>query len=270
MKKNLIAMTITAALLLLLAACAASPVASDPESSEPQESLSEMPSSPAGTESSEPAPDYNAQLRLLADSCALWVKTDPMDPYTYSVTDLDRNGRLEVLVTVCTGTGMYSRTDVWEVNESLNGVNLCSTSALSEDNQPDLVNVQETTAYFDGQVYRYLVTDYIRQSAAEADEVLYALTLSGGSVQAEPLATVKQAYSPDSEEPATTYYDAGGDEITEQEYQTAAESAFAGQDRYAVRLEWKSLTQEETENMDAAAWLPVLQALWQGFALEQR
>ena len=42
------------------------------------------------------------------------------------------------------------------------------------------------------------------------------------------------------------------------------------QERYAVQLDWKSLTQEETENMDAAAWLPELQALWQAFALEKR
>lgn len=268
MKKSLIAITITAALLLLLTACAISPVAS--ESGEPQESLSETPPAPAGTEQSESVPDYDAQLRLFADTYAHWVKTDLMGNYSYCVTDLDQNGRLEILVTLCSGTGMFSQTDIWEISETLDSVKLCDLSAISEDNQPDLVGVRETAAYFDGQVYRYLFSDYIRQGAAESDEVLYALMLSAGSVRTEALATVKQAYSPDSEEPVTSYYDAGGDEITEQEYQAAAESAFAGQERYAVRLDWKSLTQEETENMDAAAWLPVLQALWQGFALEQR
>lgn len=266
MKKRFLSLMLAAALLLLLAACAASPETPVPESSTPQESG--LPS--VTTEPTEPAPDYDAQLRLLADAHAQWVKTDPMGNYSYCVADLDQNGRLEVLVTICSGTGMFSRTDIWEVSEALDGVKLCDASTLSEDNQPDLVGVRETAAYFDGQVYRYLFSDYIRQGAAESDEVLYALMLSAGSVRTEALATVKQAYSPDSEEPVTTYYDAGGDEITEQEYQAAAESAFAGQERYAVRLDWKSLTQEETENMDAAAWLPVLQALWQGFALEQR
>ena len=94
--------------------------------------------------------------------------------------------------------------------------------------------------------------------------------LSSGSVQTEPLASARKVYSPDSEEPAATYYDAGGDEFSEQEYLAAADAAFVGQERYAVRLGWKSLTREETENMDAAAWLPELQALRQAFALEKR
>lgn len=266
MKKRFLSLMLAAALLLLLAACAASPKTPVPKSSTPQESG--LPS--VTTEPTEPAPDYDAQLRLLADAHAQWVKTDPMGNYSYCVADLDQNGRLEVLVTICSGTGMFSRTDIWEVSEALDGVKLCDASALSEDNQPDLVGVRETTAYFDGQVYRYLFTDDIRQGAAESDEVLYALMLSGGSVQTEPLASARKVYSPDSEEPAATYYDAGGDEFSEQEYLAAADAAFVGQERYAVRLGWKSLTREETENMDAAAWLPELQALRQAFALEKR
>ena len=93
MKKRFLSLMLAAALLLLLAACAASPKTPVPESSTPQESG--LPS--VATEPTEPAPDYDAQLRLLADAHAQWVKTDPMGNYSYCVADLDQNGRLEVL-----------------------------------------------------------------------------------------------------------------------------------------------------------------------------
>ena len=129
-------------------------------------------SQPEGTEP-ETVPDYQAQLALIANACGTWVKSDSFDRYGYSVTDLDQNGRLEVIATVCAGSGMFSYTDIWEVNEGCDGLSLCDGSAFGDNSQPDLVSTQETTAYYvphdgaDYGTYHYVFTDYIRDGAAD-------------------------------------------------------------------------------------------------------
>ena len=57
------------------------------------------------------APDYEAQIKLLAERSEEWNQDDGVLPYyyhQYTVTDLDWNGRLEILAMSTQGTGIFT------------------------------------------------------------------------------------------------------------------------------------------------------------------
>ena len=108
MCKKLLLVLTAAALLLSMTACSGIRERIDGAATEPSEEkpvISEQSDSASASEpeseATEPAPavDYDAQLAVLAANYALWVKNGEYDPYSYSVTDLDQNGRLEVTAT---------------------------------------------------------------------------------------------------------------------------------------------------------------------------
>ena len=234
-------------------------------------------SQPEGTEpETEAVPDYDAQLALIANACDTWVKSDSFDRYSYSVTDLDQNGRLEVIATVCAGSGMFSYTDIWEVNEGGDGLSLCDGSAFGDNSQPDLVSTQETTAYYvphdgaDYGTYHYVFTDYIRNGAAESMQILQTLSLSQHTIALRQLAVRHQTYDPETEQETVTYSADSGEEISEEAYLAAADDFFEGMEKYKARFAWFSPAQEELQGMNAEQWLSELRTLWQGFALEKQ
>ncbi|MBQ1580144.1 MAG: hypothetical protein IIZ86_03335, partial [Firmicutes bacterium] len=86
-------------ILLCLALCASMAACS---SSQP----AEEPEEPAV--SAEP----EDQVKLIAENKDLWLVTDvnEADLYQYAVTDLDENGRLELIATITEGSGQFSTT----------------------------------------------------------------------------------------------------------------------------------------------------------------
>ncbi len=149
MCKKLLLVLTAAALLLSMTACSGIRERIDGAATEPSEEkpvISEQSDSASATEPA-PAVDYDAQIAVLAANYALWVKNGEYDPYSYSVTDLDQNGRLEVIASACVGSGNFSYNDVWEVNEALDGLTQCATT-IDESMQPDLTFVKETMGYY--------------------------------------------------------------------------------------------------------------------------
>ena len=54
--------------------------------------------------------NYGSQLQLIADNTAVWMGDTELiaEPFFYAVTDLDQNGRLEIIQSSCQGTGLYT------------------------------------------------------------------------------------------------------------------------------------------------------------------
>ena len=60
------------------------------------------------------AADAEEQIRLIADSRDVWELAEPgMDTVGYMCSDLDGNGRLEILVAVSGGTGFHTSTKIY-------------------------------------------------------------------------------------------------------------------------------------------------------------
>lgn len=75
--------------------------------------------------------DFEDQIKLLADSQSQWQQPEePGTPYYYAVTDLDRNGRLEILAMSTQGTGVFTYGKIYEVNNSGSALAECSLGRL--------------------------------------------------------------------------------------------------------------------------------------------
>lgn len=193
---------------------------------------------------------FSEQLRVIAECRDIWmpVAEDAGENWQCAVTDLDHNGRYEIIVADVTGTGIYTYSSFYEVNESYDGLNECGTDFVEGDSQPDIVSDTLETYIDDQGHYFYAVYDLIRNGAAQYYENVRALTLSEGRICTAPIAYRTTIY--DEGVPTVTCEDADGNTITEEEYESAAENYFAGYSKSTTSVVWQQLS-ELGETTDA-------------------
>lgn len=149
------------------------------------------------------------QLKVLCKHSDKWLdKEDKKEPYlTYAVTDLDQNGRLEIIASADRqGSGRFSYTDYFQVNEAGDGVEKLQTGYEEGESQVDLVN-DLGTAYYDPEKkeYHYITGDFATAGAATGyAKSIEALTLSGGTIRIDILGY--ENCERDGEKEETTYY----------------------------------------------------------------
>ncbi len=195
----------------------------------------------------------NAQLQVIAECRDLWMQAAEYagDFCQYAVTDLDHNGRYEIIVAEVTGTGIYTYSSFYEVNENYDGLNECETDFVEGDSQPDIVSDTLETYTDEQGRYFYAVYDWIRNGAAEYYENVRELTLSDGRISTAPIAYRTTIY--DEGVPTVTCEDADGNAITEEEYESAAENYFVGYSKSTTSIVWQEISElgETTEQIVA-------------------
>ena len=186
------------------------------------------------------ASSEEAQLTLIAQNASLWLgDTSFGDTYQYAVTDLDQNGRLEILASSLQGTGLYTYSTFHEVNETMDSLDSCPMTGLSEgDSQPD-IQVSQAGGRFDpaSGVRYYLFIDLLRNGAAEQYEFLHALSLSEGTVRIQPLGGASYLTAEDGTVSAS-YALADGTAIDEADFLTLSEDAFPGCEPFQASFCW--------------------------------
>lgn len=163
-------------LALLLASCGESQSIQQNES--PRQS-DDIPESSESTEfsfegfSTEKS-DIEKQIEFLVANFENWKAEDEFGWWGYAITDLDQNGRLEVVTSEDHGTGHYKTTSIREVNADFDGLTLCG-----QDYSCDL-------------------------------DVLKRLAANGGPQSCGPLIT-PQWYYDDEPQTYSVYYDSNSD-----------------------------------------------------------
>lgn len=266
MKKKLI-LPLIICLALALCACSAAtggeatPVPTAEASAEPEitpEPTAEASAEPEATE--EPAPDYDAQIALILENQSLWDQTaeeySEYDRYSYAVTDLDGNGRLEIFAAITQGSGIFTTGRVYEVGEGLDSLAQCSLPNEYGD-IPEVIfsSVQKFTDAGSGENY-YIVYDSVRAGAAENGESTNALSLKDGTLTISELGYVHRLYTAegDSVTEDIHYYGADGAEITEGEYLSLAADRFAGFTGSAQSLGWFTLNDGSAADLLPLSW----------------
>ena len=216
---------------LLLAGCGASS----------SSSVSAAAETPAPTATPLPIPSQEEQKAIIQANFDLWDMTEEAgDSWSYAITDLDHNGRCEVIASALQGTGLYTVSHFYEITESYDGLALCAYPVTEGDSEPD-IGESLVPCYYDvaSDTYTYLFSDLLRISPAEHYTGLVALSLKDGSVTTETIASCIENASGE-----TSYHNAAGEEITEEEYLSAAETRFSGQILGDAAIEWVSMRQE--------------------------
>ena len=209
-----------------------------------------------------------SQTRVIAENRDMWAG-DPDyadDLYQYAVADLDHNGRYEVVVSNMGGTGMYTYSRFYEINENYDGLAECETDFVEGDSQPDLMtgsmggseaptntaSLLKTYMNEQGGFY-YAVYDTMKNGAAEYYENVRSLTLQDGKILTTPIAYRTTIYN--GETPSVTCTDASGNSISEEDYENAADQYFAGWQESETWLGWQDMNDLGNNAEEIAAQL---------------
>lgn len=226
---------------------------------------------PGGEESADRS-DVASQLELIADNMELWMYSAEYanEVYAYTVTDLDLNGRLELIAANAGGTGIYTYSNYFEVNSTFDGLEQCERDAQEGNSQADIIT-GSVCAYVDAQtgtVY-YIFDDYLRNGATEFYEAKIAVSLTDGRITEEVLASRSSIYTDDESEAQIHVRNGQQQEITEEEYENIADSVFAGSETKWVSLSWLTYPGEDgtqqLQDLNREELLEKLQECYDGF-----
>ena len=189
--------------------------------------------------------DYSNQLELIADNAELWQPDEVYSFWGYTVTDLDRNGRLEIISASLQGTGLYTTFRVYEVSEDGTALNEIIQDRAEYDSAPDIMT-ETAPAFADEEngLYYYVFSDFIRNGYAESYVYKQAVYLENETWKELLLASQSMLCS-DPENCVTTYSDADGKEIDEQQYGSAEATYFPDCRKGTLQLNWNMVQQTD-------------------------
>lgn len=199
------------------------------------------------------------QMALFARYKDVWTADVEFadESYCFTVRDLDYDGRMELIVSNYGGTGHYTYSRFYKIDEEEKLKEL-ETSFTEGDSQPDLI-VDRATVYssFSPQGMRdyYLVYDEIKDSP---DSYVYrasSLCVTDDFVLETPLATQTVVYEGEDYTPRTSSVDCNGNALSEEEYENFPEKYYddMGLTKREVSILWtdvsqiKGMSQEEAE-----------------------
>lgn len=259
--KKLLAALLCACLLLSLCACsgqgetvpAQTPAVSDP-------------SAPAASPSSAPAtPSAEEQILLLLARRSEWDCTDEefteYDRFSYAVTDLDHNGRLELFAARTQGSGVFTEGKLFEVSADFSALAPC-TFVYDDGTEcwdlPEVIinSVQTFTDAASGLTqYIFLNTTKVgvtNDGAIESGTSMNALSLRDGVVTVSRLGYLHALYYTESSD--IRYYDAADNEITEAQYQSLAVDTFSSLTESSTQFGWFTFNDGAAEELLPLSW----------------
>lgn len=224
------------------------------EAAQTADTMQSVETAPAGdtAQAAETALTAEEQRRILEDNRSLWtfVEEDYSPDWYYAFTDLDHNGLLEVLSASTQGSGMFTYAHFYEVLPDGSGIkNLYHADEEVEgpDDWPEVVQ-ESIPCYYDpaSDCYYYVCTNTTRDGAAHSISQLAALSLKDGVAEWEYLACIDIQMT-DAGEEKTSYEDAEGNSITEEDYNNIIEKRFAGMEQSEFKPEWTAVTYSSDE-----------------------
>ena len=209
---------------------APAPVTSSaPQETEPQQEPSTVPDM---TE--------EQQNALIMDHYDLWSEAwDHGSDWSYTITDLDHNGRLEVITATLQGTGLFTWAEVWEVREDFSGLVKCEDGLGEGEAYPDIIT-EAVNCYYDAaeDVYYYLFDDLARSGMAENYTAKVMLCLRDGKVELTTVCSRYEQYEDPEADPLITYRDASGNEISQEAYEQAVANWVTGMTMSDCEFDW--------------------------------
>lgn len=180
------------------------------------------------------------QKALIMDHYDLWSESwDNGVDWFYTITDLDRNGRMEVICASLQGTGLYTYADIWEVKEDFSGISKCEDTLGEGGAYPDIITETANCYYSESSgLYYYLFDDVARSGMAEHYTGKVVLCLDKGTVELYTICSQYEQYEDPESDPLVTYSDADGKAITKEAYEQAVANWAVGMTMSDFEMEW--------------------------------
>ena len=202
--------------------------------------------------------DLEAQLQVFADHRSEWDinRTDSLPATSFTMADINNNGRLEVIVSGTTGTGIYSETYVFEVNEDATGLNRYS---ITDGTSPDIARMDSTEVYLVEGNYKISCTNATAHGWESADFEKQSLSLNDTGIIIETLGIGhrRTVINGDDE---LEYFDSDHNPISEAEFDSLYDSVYAGCPKGEMKFIWI------TPGYGGSMSLDQLRESWEGFS----
>ncbi len=156
------------------------------------------------------------------------------DAWLYAVTDLDHNGRLELIAAPAQG-GIQPC--VWEAGTDGKTLSACTISRTGDQPFP-AITVNNADTYFDqaSDTWHYAFNAHREVSANEVYDSKCAVSLVNGAVSSEVFATAHSTFSNNAVN--VTYTGKDGAAITGDAFNAAADAAYPGTVKCSTNFYW--------------------------------
>jgi len=203
-----------------------------------------------------------SQIELIAANYSLWNLEGNYFDFmgrNYAVTDLDHNGRLEIISVASGGTGLFEYFTVYEVNQKIDGLIKRFDNFADESlPHPDIVRESGKTVIRDD-TYLYAFQDTLRNGFAELYVSLYVLKLKDGELAIDLIGYYSEITNTSTYETKTTYHRADGTEITQSEYDQLLNDPQFGDIGGTTEFKWLNHSDLSSDLVSD------LQSSWDGF-----
>ncbi|MCR5576928.1 MAG: hypothetical protein K6F56_07970 [Oscillospiraceae bacterium] len=181
--------------------------------------------------------DADNQLSFIYSRLADMKQTEDKAAWSYAVTDLDHNGRLELIAASEHRTNHSTNLVAWEVNKSCTTMLKCVVKLEEDESFPDIISENADTFHDEkGDTWHYLFYDNVVLSDREAYAVKCSVTLKNRNLSFEQYAVEHVVTGKGSQ--TVTYADMNGKEITADEFNAAGIAAFPEKDRSSTNIDW--------------------------------
>ncbi len=200
--------------------------------------------------------DVDSQIKLIANSLNNCINDMEyhLDIYGFCVTDLNYNGRLELIVATNGGTGNRTNSYIYEVSDDFSSLTNCDIDFVGykygdkfdDKSNADIILYEELAHYFKDNQHFYVLEDEGRYGYAEQYNHKIAISLEETTFTEKTLASDIRLYTISATEPNTIITDYNGNYISEEEYQNIADKYFEGYNKNTVKLFWTGFLSYKT------------------------
>lgn len=210
--KKTISILLVLVMSFAICACGAQPAAEKPQPQPAEEATYVMPT-PAAEAVNPQTPEAQVEL-MFNNLAAIKMPTDAAEN-RYAVTDLDRNGRLELFGASTQGSSYFTTGKIFEVNESYNGFNEVAINLKEGSSLPEVI-MEAADTYDDNGTFSYAFKDVTRDGSDTSYTVNSAISLKNGALNIQYLGQEKTVIINGTS--AVEFYDANGKIIGPDEF----------------------------------------------------
>ena len=211
----------------------------------------------------DPRSSYEEQIRLIAASWDVWMETEHANSWRYALSDLDRNGRLEIIASIELGSGSCSYNRIYEVTADGRGVIQCPDALADNGEGPDISNLG-FVEYFEDGIHWLVVRNYYRSGWADHYEHISAMALQKGVIVHRPIVSHEDHFIKNEDTGQyvrqDTYYDFRMHPISAEDFK-ALNYVFEGIPSETVELSWFGFNDDEDDDADL---ITLLTRSWDG------
>lgn len=155
--------------------------------------------------------EKDKQIEVIAGSSKVWMKDINWDlsPWDmkYAVTDLNQDGRLELIVTTGEiGSGVFTYTFYYQMSEDYQSLVPCEGD-YTEDSEPDIYE-ESCKVYYDSEkeTYQYFFHDYVWGGAGNGGTEEMLLSLWDNTINLKRLSGMHQEWDEKAKKARKNYY----------------------------------------------------------------